>query len=492
MDAKYLKRIFDNLEIGVVIFDDEYKVDFTNKMASDILDDNKNIKEAINEEYFSLLFNGVENRFTFFIKESPLKHKPVFKTSDIHYKLVIKPFKENYFIMEIIEQNALKKANHFLISQAMKNKKKLHILDKLVEIKKDILISEDMDTDEILSYYDEQLHFELSIDAAISEIYGTVLSQYSTLKEVASKMIIQMKKLTESEFGIVYTMNQEENHIYNAVAKVSDNSQIPYKSILPTEININKFNENYRLLWHSIRTKEPFYMNEPEYVDEKVKVNGHLSLPMILDNKLVGFVLLLNPANSYTKHDIRAVLRLGQMFSMALWRIWNEKKLEKMAMNDIMTGALNRMSGIEILKKAIGKSKRYFSDLTVVYIDINNLKKVNDTLGHIEGDWYIKTICDVIMSTKRETDDFVRLGGDEFLVILGDSAKGGKRLVDGLYAKLKKIREETDKDYDISISTGILEYDPIVYKTLDEYLEAADKKMYEDKKQYKERQQKKK
>jgi GGDEF domain-containing protein len=66
------------------------------------------------------------------------------------------------------------------------------------------------------------------------------------------------------------------------------------------------------------------------------------------------------------------------------------------------------------------------------------------------------------------------LGGDEFLVILGDSAKGGKRLVDGLYAKLKKIREETDKDYDISISTGILEYDPIVYKTLDEYLEAAD------------------
>lgn len=83
-----------------------------------------------------------------------------------------------------------------------------------------------------------------------------------------------------------------------------------------------------------------------------------------------------------------------------------------------MTGAYNRNAGLEILEKIFEKHKKENKDLSIIYADINNLKQVNDTLGHHEGDRLIINVVDVLKKNIRNSDYVVRIGGDEFLIIL--------------------------------------------------------------------------
>ncbi len=73
--------------------------------------------------------------------------------------------------------------------------------------------------------------------------------------------------------------------------------------------------------------------------------------------------------------------------------------------------------GIETLERLIAVSKRTDTPLSIVYVDVNNLKSVNDHYGHQEGDQLIKDVTDILTMSIRESDRLSRLGGDEFLLI---------------------------------------------------------------------------
>lgn len=161
-----------------------------------------------------------------------------------------------------------------------------------------------------------------------------------------------------------------------------------------------------------------------------------------------------------------------------------EKKLTEHASKDAMTGTYNRRMGMELLEKYMGLSERTGTPLSICFIDVNNLKKVNDVYGHNAGDELIKDTAVLLHNSIRDTDILCRLGGDEFLIIF---PKCNRDNAEEIWKRIEKYCDAanlaTKKNYTISMSRGFAEYE--VGVRLEYFVEMADNEMYEDKKRKK-------
>jgi len=157
--------------------------------------------------------------------------------------------------------------------------------------------------------------------------------------------------------------------------------------------------------------------------------------------------------------------------------------MSETAQRDIMTGTLNRDAGLTILKDMMKASRESGSQLTLCFVDINNLKYVNDQFGHHEGDKLIGIVSSTINDSLRDHDIVARLGGDEFIVIFAGCDISRARVIWGrILDKFKRINLSGELDFPVGISSGFVEYDPEKHKTTKQLLREADEKMYKDKK----------
>ncbi|MDD2353054.1 MAG: diguanylate cyclase [Atribacterota bacterium] len=166
-----------------------------------------------------------------------------------------------------------------------------------------------------------------------------------------------------------------------------------------------------------------------------------------------------------------------------------EEQLSHFATTDILTGVYNRRMGMELLGKEIKITKRRNSLLSICFLDLDGLKKVNDEHGHQEGDKLLKKVALVIKNNIRESDIFCRMGGDEFLVIFPDSSE---EAAEGIWQRIltdfQKMNRSQKCKYPMHVSHGIVEYHKGCFeegKEIDELIELVDKRMYKEKQQHK-------
>lgn len=160
----------------------------------------------------------------------------------------------------------------------------------------------------------------------------------------------------------------------------------------------------------------------------------------------------------------------------------SREKLAVIASTDELTGVLNRRSGFALLRqleKACLKQRATFS---VCFIDMDDLKQVNDRYGHGEGDIFLKTTAEMIRGAIRAGDSICRIGGDEFMILFpGCEKKVAERLVSRIQESLIQAGRDLGKPYPMRFSFGIEQMsaeDPI---TLEELIRRADHLMYQEK-----------
>jgi len=168
-----------------------------------------------------------------------------------------------------------------------------------------------------------------------------------------------------------------------------------------------------------------------------------------------------------------------------------QEKLKHMADHDLLTGLPNRSLFLEHLDHAIKEAKRNDSMFAVVFIDLDDFKKINDTHGHEAGDTVLKKLARTLTKVTRENDIVARLGGDEFVGLFDVSQKTD---VETIKKKIFStvLREIHCSSYDITIhySLGVSVY-PMDGTTVDTLLQKADQAMYLQKKKNKAERQKK-
>lgn len=156
------------------------------------------------------------------------------------------------------------------------------------------------------------------------------------------------------------------------------------------------------------------------------------------------------------------------------------------AETDLMTGALSREAGLQFLQQEMVTALKSNKPLSIGYIDINDLKKVNDVQGHKAGDAMIKHVVDIVKKCIRNDDRIARLGGDEFVVILPSCKKEqAVRVWQQIQEHFNAANQSFNHSYNLSASVGFAEYDAVVHRDYKTFLTEADEKMYDFKKKYK-------
>lgn len=163
-----------------------------------------------------------------------------------------------------------------------------------------------------------------------------------------------------------------------------------------------------------------------------------------------------------------------------------QQTLQHYATFDEMTGLMNRRTGMMLLGKSMARVRRDGGTLTVCYADLDSLKAANDRFGHSEGDWLIRTVAQVLAGVIRSSDAAVRLGGDEFMLMLHDcSREEAIRLLARAEARLQEIGSAEQKPFPMSFSSGIAIYSPEKHESADALIAEADGLMYHAKQEKK-------
>ena len=161
-----------------------------------------------------------------------------------------------------------------------------------------------------------------------------------------------------------------------------------------------------------------------------------------------------------------------------------EAKLKHLSITDSLTGLRNQRHFLAVLEPEMERAKRYRRPLSLICIDLDNFKKVNDLLGHLEGDNALRFTAQIIQKELRKTDMAFRYGGDEFMVLLLET-DGEESEVIG-----RRLQASFDRCWDeqwnpkrgcpvVRISMGIAEFDQ--HESPEALMRRADTLMYEAK-----------
>jgi diguanylate cyclase (GGDEF)-like protein len=193
---------------------------------------------------------------------------------------------------------------------------------------------------------------------------------------------------------------------------------------------------------------------------------------------LVGLVLLFNVYTIYQQLQIHQIQRqLGDQVEALGKMELRTEEVYKLAVLDPLTGLHNRRSGEERLAEEISRSQRYGRPLTILTLDLNDLKHVNDKFGHASGDELIKRFAERLNKAIRGSDLAVRLGGDEFLVVLPECKPEEVRHV---LSRLSGLRMDCNgSSIEISFSAGWTNFKP--GESTAELMKRADDALYVNK-----------
>ena len=130
------------------------------------------------------------------------------------------------------------------------------------------------------------------------------------------------------------------------------------------------------------------------------------------------------------------------------------EELDHMASTDALTGLLNRRAGTTALHEAVARAHRQNTELSIVILDIDHFKRINDSLGHPAGDAALQRFAEVLLSSCSSTDVAARLGGEEFLVVLLRSDEFGARAFAQRFSDALDFETAND-EAPLSVSAGV-------------------------------------
>lgn len=161
----------------------------------------------------------------------------------------------------------------------------------------------------------------------------------------------------------------------------------------------------------------------------------------------------------------------------------NELAAIELATMDELTDINNRRGFTMLTEKYLNYFTRHHVFASLVFLDLNGFKLINDTYGHDEGDRALQTFGKALKQVGRTSDIFARLGGDEFVVLLANTRQHEAHIyIQRLVTHLDTLRQQQRQPYKISFAQGIVEFDPQLPKSVEQLLLEGDALMYQLKK----------
>ena len=159
-----------------------------------------------------------------------------------------------------------------------------------------------------------------------------------------------------------------------------------------------------------------------------------------------------------------------------------EDALKTLSIKDDLTGLYNRRGFFALAEQGLKTAQRNGTEVLLIYGDLDNLKGINDTLGHQEGDQVLIDLSNILKETFRESDILARIGGDEFVMLaMNCNEFSAEKLIIRFEKALNDHESQRKRPYPLSMSLGIAYFNPQNPCSIEALLTQADKVMYENK-----------
>lgn len=189
-----------------------------------------------------------------------------------------------------------------------------------------------------------------------------------------------------------------------------------------------------------------------------ITYSGLISIPLHLGERQLGILnLVMAPNVVFSGDEIRLLQTVGDTFSAALERARLYENAEQLATVDSLTGLFNRRHFFQLAQKEFDRANRYQHVLSILMIDIDYFKQVNDRFGHLTGDQVLQQISDRFQACLRSSDFIGRYGGEEFVILLPETdTESGLMIADRMRASITDRPFITDKgEISLTISIGV-------------------------------------
>ncbi len=331
---------------------------------------------------------------------------------------------------------------------------------------------------------------------------GIVITNYN-----AQIMLNNFKDIAETSYGFLSLVNQDGYWLYNPEYP---NREFAFMDSTKQDVNFANY---YPQIWSTLLEKD-VYRDEKdilfsekiipfensffdEYIDfvvpiSQIKLGGgnffaivHISKEKEANVFAITLPEYIEFVIAKRMNFILALFIIAQLVAlMVMIYIVQHDKIKYYSEFDTLTNSLNRRSGIVRLNKMVKDYRGMGSLLVIIFVDINGLKVVNDTLGHKHGDQLIKDSAEIIASALRKNDIMFRYGGDEFIIGIQNAKENEIEVIwERILERVLDKNESNDNLFNISLSHGFsIIYPDDLNTDIKYHIDRADEMMYKEKK----------
>lgn len=213
------------------------------------------------------------------------------------------------------------------------------------------------------------------------------------------------------------------------------------------------------IIGHVAATGESYYAPDvsvdPYYLEGSVRVRSQFSIPLIMDDNVIGVLDVESDRVDGFPEEVQSLLEaFSALVALAIYRAQHQEHLEHMASTDGLTGLANNRAFWETLHRELSRARRFDTPLSLLMLEVDDFKRVNDTHGHLKGDEALRGIAKIMGLCCRTMDTAARFGGDEFALILPETTKAdAKRVAERLSKAIENYR--LDGHLQLTVSIGL-------------------------------------
>ena len=241
--------------------------------------------------------------------------------------------------------------------------------------------------------------------------------------------------------------------------------------MLITTVNFGGQVLNGELLSDVLKRRQPLVISNLQQANissemrtfvEKYSIGSLLAVPIQTKEVVLGALVSLGTdLKVFSNDDVATASALADFTAIALENAGLFAELQRSAITDSLTGVFNTRFFHEVLAREASRADRYTTPLSLLMIDIDGFKLVNDTFGHVVGNKVLTQIANILKQTVRNTDFVFRCGGDEFGVVLpGTTLEGAMHAAEKILQKVESADILTSLGYSgpVTVSIGLSEY----------------------------------
>lgn len=335
---------------------------------------------------------------------------------------------------------------------------------------------------------------QLCILSEITREYNQALAYYSSL-EVLSSLLTQEEKLEELLMRVLQTAVEVVPGAEAGSLTLLENGEFRFVAQIGFADNLTEhaLSYDYELAWYGL-SEEDWLLGKPRllvapHIQERTQqriahelnlfnsvgkledLKATITVPIVLQGQVMGTLNLdsLTSTEAFPPESLAIAQTFALQAATVLYGLLSRRYLSELALSDALTGLGNRHALEENFIKIKAQAERLDLPLTLIYWDMDGLKRLNDQHGHAAGDQALKILATALRSTFRQEDQAFRIGGDEFV-----SLHMGLQL-----SEVPEVIWRVRSEIHIAVSAGAVAITPLM--DLQTTLEQADAAMYADK-----------